>query len=164
MNLVTPDLGLFFWALLTFSLVFFVLSRVAWKPIMQALKERETSIEQALASAEKARQEMAKLTADNEKLLDEARIERDRILKTAQKAADELREAEKERTTKEVAKMLDDARRVIQSEKQQAVNEIKAQISVLSVDIAEKLLRQQLADKNAQQALAQQMVNDLKIN
>lgn len=164
MNLVTPELGLIVWQTITFLLILLVLSRFAWRPILNSLKEREQSIEQALASADKARQEMQNLQANNQKMLDEARVERDQMIKAAKKAADEYRAEEKDRTAKEINMMLEDAKRLIDSEKQAAVNEIKAQIAGLSIEIAEKILKKQLESKDVQKQFVSDLIQELKIN
>ncbi len=164
MNIVTPELGLLFWQTITFIILFLVLSRFVWKPIMDGLGEREKNIADALGKAEQARQEMQRLQNDNQKLLDEARAERDKILKSAQKTADELREDAKAKTTAEIAKMLDDARKLIDSEKKNAIDQIKAQMATLSVDIAETILKKELSQRETQKQLASDLIRDLKIN
>jgi len=164
MNLVTPALGLIFWQTLTFLIVLFLLSRFAWKPIMKALKDREASITDKLAAAEQAKQKMEAIEADNAKLLDEARIESNKIIKAAQQASEQLRQQEKEKTEKEIAKMLDDARKQIQSEKQAAVSDMKTQIASFSLEIAEKVLRKQLENPSTQQALVTEMIDEIKLN
>ncbi|HYG39918.1 MAG TPA: F0F1 ATP synthase subunit B [Cytophagales bacterium] len=162
--LVTPGLGLIFWSALTFLIVLFVLSKYAWRPILNAVKEREQSIDQALRSAEKARDDMAKLHAENEKLLDEARLERDKILKNAQVAATTIVNDAKTKASEEGSKILESARAAIQIEKQAALAEIKTQVATLSVQIAEKLLRKELNTEKAQQELVSEYVSDLKLN
>jgi F-type H+-transporting ATPase subunit b len=164
MNLVTPDFGLLFWQTITFVVLFFVLSKFVWKPIMDGLNAREKTISDALNQAEQARQEMQRLTNDNQKLLDEARAERDKILKTAQKTADEFREDSKAKTNLEVNKMLEEARKSIDSEKKNAIEQIKAQIASLSIDVAETILRKELSQKETQKQLVSDLVRDLKIN
>lgn len=164
MNLVTPDFGLLFWQTLTFIILFFVLSKYVWKPIMDGLGEREKNIADALGKAEQARQEMQRLNSDNQKLLDEARAERDKILKSAQKTADELREDAKAKTNLEVAKMLEDARKAIESEKKNAIDQIKSQMAMLSVDIAETILKKELSQKESQKQLVSELIKNLKIN
>lgn len=164
MDLFSPGLGLIFWQTVTFVVVLFLLSRYAWKPILNALKEREQSIENSLKQAEKARDEMQLLQAGNEKLLDEARLERDTILKSAQKTAHEIREEAKAKADAEFNKRLEEARRAIETEKQAAVAEIKKQIASMSVEIAETLLRKELEDKTKQEELVSNLIKELKIN
>jgi F-type H+-transporting ATPase subunit b len=162
--LVTPDLGLIFWSALTFLIVLFVLSKYAWKPILSAVKERELSIERALSQAEKARHDMAKLQAENEKLLDEARVERDKILKEATATAASIVSDAKTKASEEGNRILETAKAAINTEKQAALAEIKTQVATLSLQIAEKLLRKELSTQGAQQELVSDYISDLKLN
>lgn len=164
MDLISPSSGLIFWQLLIFLGVLFILGKFAWKPMLNALRERETSIEEALASAENAKREMAQLKADNEKLLVEARKERDNILKEASAAANHLREEAKAQASKETARMIEDARASIETEKQAALAEVKQQVAELSVQIAEKILRERLSNEQAQKEYVSKLVNDLNAN
>jgi F-type H+-transporting ATPase subunit b len=164
MNLVTPEFGLIFWQTVTFLVVLFVLSRYAWKPILNALKDREHSIDNALQEADKARKDMERLKADNEKLLDEARIERDKILKTAHQLAQETRDEAKVQAQKDVDKMLADARSTIQAEKNSAIADIKKQVAILSIEVAETILQRELESPEKQKQLAADLIKDLKIN
>jgi F-type H+-transporting ATPase subunit b len=164
MELVLPGLGLIFWQTIIFLIVLFVLTRFAWKPISTALKDREESIADALAQAELAKEEMKKLQANNEKLLDEARVERDKILKAAHKAAEETREDAKSKASTEVSKMLEDARKAIETEKQAALSAIKAQIATMSIEIAEALLKKELENPEKQKQLVADLIKDLKVN
>lgn len=160
MDLVTPGLGLIFWQTVTFLLVLFLLSKFAWKPIMSSLREREETIEGALRSAEQAKQEMLKLKADNEKLLDEARAERDIMMRKAQQNADAIVEEAKEKASAESSKIVENARLAIQSERQAALEDIRKQVATLSIEIAEKLLRNQLKEERAQRELVNQLVKE----
>ncbi len=164
MDLLTPGLGLIFWQLLGFLILLYVLGKFAWKPILGALHERESFIEDALATADRAKLEMAKLKADNENLLAEARRERDRILKDASAAAAQLREEAKEQTGKETARMIADAKASIETEKQAALADIKQQVAELSIRISEKILREQLNGEKAQKEYVSKLVNDLNVN
>ena len=164
MDLVTPQLGLIFWQLVVFCAVLFCLAKYAWKPILQALKDREKSIETSLLQAEKARNEMQQLQSSNQKLLDEARLERDKMLKAAQKTADDIREEGKKRTEVDIKRMLEEASRAIETEKQLALSEIKNQISTLSVDIAQKILKHDLAEPQRQEELVAGMIKELNFN
>ncbi|TAF66928.1 MAG: F0F1 ATP synthase subunit B [Cytophagales bacterium] len=163
MDLVTPGFGLIFWQTVVFLTIVLILSRVAWKPITQALKDRENSIADALASAEKARQEMQNLTASNEKLLDEARSERDKVLKDAYQVAETIRQEAKEKTAAEVNRMLDEARNAIQMAQQNAVADMKKQISIMSIEIAEKIIRTQLDNPQKQKELVESLVKDISL-
>ncbi|HEY4651039.1 MAG TPA: F0F1 ATP synthase subunit B [Pontibacter sp.] len=164
MDLVTPNFGLIFWQLVTFLIVLFLLTKFAWKPIMSALRERETSIEHALSAAEKAKLEMQGLKAENERLLAEARMERDKILKEATEAGNNLVESAKNKANEEGARMIAQAREAIENEKRAALAEVKNLAAALSVDIAERILRKELSDPQAQQALAQDYIREVTLN
>lgn len=164
MQLLTPELGLFFWQLVTFLLVVFLLTKYAWKPILQGIKKREAEINDALAAAEKAREEMQRISAENEKLLQEARVEKDQILKKAQETARQLVDEAKENAKKEANRMIEDARRIIESEKNAALSEIKEQIATLSVQVAERILKNQLSEEAKQKAYIEELLKDIKLN
>lgn len=164
MELVTPNFGLIFWQLVTFLIVLFLLTKFAWKPIMSALRERETSIENALSAAEKAKLEMQGLKAENEKLLAEARMERDKILKEASDAGNALVENARNKANEEGSRMIAQAREAIENEKRAAITELKNMAAALSVDIAERILRKELSDPQAQQALAQDYIREVTLN
>lgn len=164
MELVTPDIGLIFWMTLSFAIVLAILKKFAWKPILQGLKDREDSIKESLSSAEKARDEMAKLKSDNEQLLAEARLERDKIIKEALATASTIKEDAKTEASKISGKLIEDARSVISSEKQAALAEMKQQMASLSLEIAEKLLRKNLSNDKDQRELVDQFINDIKVN
>ena len=141
MDLVTPDIGLVFWTTLVFLIVLVILRRMAWKPILNAVNEREESIENALAAAEKAKEEVANLKADNERILQEARVERDSILKEAREMKDAIVAEAKEKATAEGEKMIASAQEAIDNQKQAALTELKNQVADLSIEIAERILR-----------------------
>lgn len=164
MELVTPDIGLIFWMTLSFTIVLAILKKFAWKPILQGLKDREDSIKESLASAENAREEMAKLQSDNEKLLEEARLERDKILKEALGTANNIMAEAKTDASKVSGKMIEDAKTLINSEKQAAIAEMKEQVATLSVEIAEKLMRRNLSDDKSQRELVDQFINEVNKN
>lgn len=164
MDLITPSSGLIFWQLLSFLGLLFILIKFAWKPMLAALDERESSIENALKAAETARNEMANLKAENEKLLADARSERDTILKKAQDASVRMIEEAKEDAVKTGAQMIENAKIVIETEKKAALADVKAQVAELSLDITEKLLRKNLSDDKSQKELVQGFVKELKLN
>ena len=164
MSLVTPGIGLIFWQLVTFLIVLYLLAKFAWKPIMKALHEREASIEDALSAAERAKLEIQSLKADNEKLLAEARLERDRILKEASDAGNALVEAAKAKANEEGARMITQAREAIENEKRAAITEVKNMAAALSLDIAERILRKELTNPDAQQALAAEYIREVTLN
>jgi F-type H+-transporting ATPase subunit b len=164
MDLLTPGTGLIVWQAIVFALLFLFLSKFAWKPILEALKERETSIQSALDSAEQAKMEMQQLKAANEEILKTAREERDKILKEARVAAQRINEEAKVEAGKQVDKMLAEARQSIQTEKQAALTQIKVQVAELALLISEKLIRKNLSEDKAQQELVQTYIKELKLN
>ena len=164
MDLILPSSGLIIWQLIGFLALLFLLMKFAWKPILAALDEREKSIEDALKSAEITRNEMANLKAENEKILEEAKIERDQMLLKATETAKQIVEEAKEKALAEGAKMIENAKVAIETEKKAALEEVKVQVGVLSLNIAEKLLKRNFADEKAQQALVEELVKDLKLN
>lgn len=164
MDLLTPATGLFFWQLVIFLGLFFVLAKYAWKPILSGLKEREESIQTALASAERAKQEMAALQAGNEKLLKEAREERDKILRDARAAAGILQDQIQNDAKKAADKMISDARAMINTEKAAALRDVKQQVALFSLQVAERLLKTKLADDKSQKDLIDTYIKDIKLN
>ena len=164
MELLTPGTGLIFWQVVIFLLLVFLLGKFAWKPIMQSLRNREESIQEALDSAVLAREEMNKLKADNEKLLDEARQERDKILKEAREVGVALKEEAKAEANATTEKMIADARAAIKTEKNAAMAEVRAQVASLALQISEKLLKENLSENKAQQALVDKYIEELNVN
>lgn len=164
MGLISPAYGTIFWMVLAFGLVFFILAKFAWGPILKGLKDREESINEALQAADAARKEMAALQADHEKIMKEARAERDVLMVEARKMRDEMLEAARSEAVKEGEKLLENARKLIESEKVSAIGEIKEQISALSVQVAEKILRKELSDITKSNALISDMLKDMKLN
>ncbi|MBM3177392.1 MAG: F0F1 ATP synthase subunit B [Bacteroidetes bacterium] len=164
MELLTPGTGLLFWQAVVFIALFLFLAKFAWKPILSSLKEREESIQQALASAEKAKNEMARLQSDNEKLLREAREERDRIIREARDASNKLIDQAQSEAKKSADRMLEDAKAVIQTEKQAALRDVKAQVAMFSIEIAEKLIRKNLSSDKAQKDLVEEFIKETKLN
>jgi len=164
MDLITPGFGLIFWQTLIFLVVLFVLGKFAWKPILKALQDREESIDEALKSAEKAKEDMANLKADNEKLIAEAKQERDMMLKDASRIGEELKDKAKEDAKVIGDKMIEDARSTIESEKDDALKQIKNQVAELSLLITEKLLKKNLSDDKSQQELIKRYMKDIKLN
>lgn len=164
MEIVTPELGLIFWQLVIFLLVLFLLAKFAWKPILTALRDREDSIDNALRMAEQAKLDMQNLKAGNEKLLADARHERDQMLKEGQAIANQIVEKAKADATEEANRIAQQARESIQQEKNQALAEVRNTAAQLSVDIAERLLRRELADPAAQQKLVDEYLKDVKLN
>ena len=162
--LVTPEWGLIFWTGLSFLILLFILGKFAWKPILNSVNEREGSIKKALAEAEEARKEMQNLQADNERILKEARAERESMLKDARDMKNKIVSDAKEAAQVEADKMIKQAQATIESEKKAAVADIKSQVADLSVEIAEKVIKEQLSNKDKQLKLVDDMLGDIKLN
>ncbi len=162
--MVTPEIGLLFWQLVVFLIVFLVLTTFVWKPIAGALKARESQISDALKAAEVAKEEMAQIKADNEYLLQEARIERDLLLKEALATANQIKEEAKAETSKIAERMIADAKVSIETEKKVALSEVKNLVAGLSLDIAEKILREKLSSDKAQKDLIDKFLKEVKVN
>lgn len=164
MDLVTPGLGMIVWSTLFFLILLFILGKFAWPAILSAVKARNESIKNALDAADRAKEEMAKLQADNEKILAEAKAERDALMREAKAMKDKLIAEAKEKATEEAAKLVKNARESIQREKTAALNEMKVQMASLSVEIAEKLLRRKLGDPKAQKELVDKLIREADLN
>lgn len=164
MDLLTPDIGLLFWTFISFAILFFILKKFAWKPIVKTVNDRENSIREALASADAAKREMQNLTADNEKLLKEARVERDAMMKEARELKTKLIADAKEEAKVEGAKMIANAQAAIQSEKKAAIADIKNQVASLSIEIAEKVVTEELSNKDKQLKLVSDLLGDATLN
>jgi len=164
MQLITPDIGLLFWMLIVFGTVLFVLTKYAWKPIMKGIHQRESTIEKALEAANEAKKEMLKLKAGNEQLLREAKDERDALMRDARKMKDAILDETHARAAEESQRILENARENIQFEKMAAINELKNQIAVISIEIAEKLIGKELEDREKQQLLTDKLLKEVKIN
>ena len=164
MELLTPKTGLLFWQLVIFIPFVFILIKFGWKPILASLKEREESIQKALDAAEKAKIEMTSLKSDNEKLLKEAREERDRVLRDAREAANRLHEEAQVAAKKNADKIIEDAKSIIQIEKQAALRDVKEQVAMFSLEISEKLMKKNLTEDKQQKELVDTLIKDLKLN
>lgn len=164
MELVKPDFGLVFWMTVSFLIVVFLMRKFAWGPILSSLKERETSIEEALNAARKAKEEVAGMKAENERILMEARNERDKILKEARETKDMIVNEARAKAQSEGDRLINIARETIQNEKMAAITELKNQVATLSIEIAEKVIRQQLSNDEKQKALVQDLLKDVKMN
>ncbi len=164
MELVTPSIGLLFWSALAFFILLFVLGKFAWKPITQALKEREDSIDEALKSAEVARLQLESLKTDNQRLLNEARVERDKLLKEANEIKDQILAKAKSDAKSEGDKMISAAKEAIEMEKVNAMNQLKTQVANLTVDLAEKILRKKMEDRSQQEVFVNDSLKNITLN
>lgn len=157
------SLGLFFWQTLLFVGILLLLAKYAWKPILAAIEERENTIKDSLEAAEKAKADMEAVQADNKRILKEARAERDALLAEAKKTSTQIVNDAKEAAKAEADKIAAAAQEAIQQEKNAAINDLKAQVAGLSVDIAQKVLQGELADQKKQEQLVEKLVNDIEI-
>jgi len=164
MGLVTPNPGTIIWMVIIFGITLFILRKFAWKPILNALKDRENSIANALSTADQARKEVEGLKADNEKIIREARKEKDIILKEAREIKDKMIEEAKAKAAFETQKSIEQARLQIEAEKIAAIGEIKQQVAILSVQIAEKIIRKELANKGEQEKMVNDILDGIKLN
>jgi F-type H+-transporting ATPase subunit b len=164
MGLLIPDFGLFFWTLLCFLIVLFILKKFAWGPIVKTLHERESGIADSIAAAEKVKEEMKQMQAQNEHLLIQAREERTLMLKEAKETKDKIIGEAKEQAKAEAGKIMDDTRLQIERQKNAAMTEVKNEIGKLAVEVAEKILRKQLTGQEAQQGYVQMLAEEIKLN
>ncbi len=164
MELIQPGLGLIIWMTLAFGILIWILGKFAWKPIMKALKERENSIDEALHAADRAREDMKKLKFDNEQLLAEAKEERDGILREARKIKEKILEEARQKANEEANRIVENAKDRIENEKMSAMTDLKNQIASLSIEIAEKILQQELSGDKQQEAYIQKLIDKISIN
>lgn len=164
MDLLLPHLGLIFWTLLSFLIVFFILKKFAWKQIIDGLNERESNIANSIASAEKVKAEMAKLKSENESLLQSAREERAAMLKEAKEIKDKMINDAKEEAKVQASKIINDANAAIHQQKMAALTDIKNQVGKMVVEISETILRRELSDKAQQEIYISKLAEDIKLN
>ena len=164
MELVTPAIGLIFWTTIVFILLIILLKKYAWKPILTAVNNRNESIEKALQTAEKAKVEMENLNADNERILTEARIERDGILKEAREIKNNIVNEAKVKAKKEADKILASSKEQIINEKMKALTELKNTVAEMSIEIAEKVLKSELSNKEKQEELVTNALKETELN
>jgi len=156
--------GLFFWQLFIFVGLILLLKKYAWKPILDAVNERESSIKDALQSAAAAKKEMEALQEDNQKVLKEARAEREALLKEARKTSANIVDQAKTEAQTEAQKILTQAQEAIENEKRAAVNELKNQVAIIAMDIAEKVVQKELENKDQQLKLVDQLLKETDLN
>jgi F-type H+-transporting ATPase subunit b len=164
MDLITPGFGLVFWTAITFLFLLLILKKFAWKPILGAVSDREEGIKKALASAENARKEMENLHADNERILKEARAERETLLKEARDIKVKMIEDAKGEAQTQANAIIEQAQAAIESEKKAAMAELKNHVAGLSIEIAEKVVRAELSNKDKQIQLVESMLGEAKLN
>ena len=163
-SLIEPGIGLIFWTTITFILLLVLLGKYAWKPILNAIKTREEGIEKALANAESALNDMRELKSANEVILNQARTERDNLLKEARETKEAIIAEAKQKANAESDRIMASAREQITNEKNAAVAELKNQVAVLSIEIAEKILKSELSNDEKQKALVNNLMKDVSLN
>lgn len=163
MSLVTPDIGLLFWMCLSFGVVVFLLGKYAWKPILNSVQQREASIEDALNEAKKMREDMARMSASNEEIMRQARAERETLLKEARDIRDKEIGDAKAKAKAEADAMLGRAREDIRNEKNAAITELRNQVAELSLQVAERILKEKLGDASAQKALVDKVMGEVDL-
>jgi F-type H+-transporting ATPase subunit b len=164
MDLLLPHLGLIVWTLLAFLVVLFILKKYAWGPILKGLNDRETNIAESIASAEKVKQEMAQLKGENEALLASAREERATMIKEAKLTKDKMIAEAKDEAKAAATKIITDANAAIQQQKMAAIIDIKNQVGKLVIEVSEKVLRRELANKPEQEQFINQLAQEIKLN
>jgi F-type H+-transporting ATPase subunit b len=164
MDLLIPEFGLLLWTLLAFLIVFFILKKYAWPAIVKGLQDRENSISESLASAEKVKNEMAQLKAENENLLAKAREERATLLKEAKETKDKIINDAKEEAKTAASKIIADAQASIQQQKNAALTDLKNQIGNLVIATSEKVLRKELSNKAEQENYIKTLAGEVKLN
>lgn len=164
MELLTPSFGLIFWTLLAFIIVFVILRKFAWGPILNSLGEREKTIADSLATAERVKREMAQLKSENEELMAKAREERGMMLKEARETKDRIINEAKEQAKVEANKIIAEAQQAINAQKMAALTDVKNQVGKLVIEVTEKVLRKQLATQEAQEAHIKDLVQEVNLS
>ncbi len=164
MELLTPSFGLIFWTLLSFIIVLVILKKYAWGPILSSLNEREKGIADSLETAERVKREMTQLKSENEELLAKAREERAAMLKDARDTKDRIVNEAKDQAKLEANKIISEAQQAIQAQKMAAITDVKNQLGKLVIEVTEKVLRKELANKEAQEEHIKGLVNEVKLN
>jgi F-type H+-transporting ATPase subunit b len=164
MQLLTPGFGLIIWTLLAFLIVFFILKKFAWKPILNSMNQREKGIADSLATAEKIKAEMSEMKSENEALLVKAREERAQMLKEAKETKDKIINDAKEQAKIETNKIIADAQSVIDQQKMAALTDLKNQVGTLVIEVSEKILRRELSNKQEQEKYIKQLAENVKLN
>ncbi len=164
MDLITPQFGLFFWNLVAFLIVFLILKKFAWKPILNSLNERESGIAESLATAERVKAEMSQLKSENEALLQSAREERAIMIKDAKTASDTMIAEAKDKAKAEYDKIVSDAQQAITQQKNAALIDVKNQVGALVIEVSEKIIRRELSNKSEQEKYIKDLANSVKLN
>jgi F-type H+-transporting ATPase subunit b len=164
MDLLIPSFGLIIWTLVAFLIVFFLLRKFAWRPILKSLKDRETTIADSLATAERMKAEMAQFKSENEALLAKAREERAQLLKEARDAKDKIINEAKDQAKIVASKIISDAQSAIHQQKMAALTDVKNQVGLLVIEVSQKVLRRELSNKAEQENYIRELTNEVKLN
>lgn len=164
MEIIRPEIGAIFWTILSFLIAWIILRQFAWKPILNVLRERDKSIKRALQSADSAKEEMKRLEAKNEEMVKEAKLERESLLNEAREQQSKILNEARENAKEETERMISKARKEIEAERKEAFSEMKNEIVDYSIQIAEKILRKELDNKEAQKEVAEQYIKDINTN
>jgi F-type H+-transporting ATPase subunit b len=164
MDLLTPSFGLIIWTLLVFVIVFFILKKFAWKPILNSLSEREKNISDAILSTEKVKEEMKQLKNENEILLTKAREERAIMMREAKETRDKIITEAKEMARQETSRIIADAQGAINQQKMAAITDLKNQVGNLVIEVSEKVLRRELGNKEEQEKYINQLADNIELN
>lgn len=164
MDLLTPSFGLIIWTLLVFLIVFFILKKFAWKPILDSLGEREKNISDAILSTEKVKEEMKALKSENEILLTKAREERAVMMREAKETRDKIITEAKEIARQETNRIIADAQGAINQQKMAAITDLKNQVGNLVIEVSEKVLRRELGNKEEQEKYINQLADNIELN
>ena len=164
MELLLPKLGMMFWTLIAFGIVFFILAKYAWKPIVGSLQERQNNIDDAILSAEKVRKEMSELKSENEELLAKAREERSQMMRDAKETRDSIIAEAREQAKDEMNKIVADAQAVIHQQKMAAITDLKNQIGNLVLEVSEKVIRRELKNQGEQEKYIQELTQNVELN
>lgn len=164
MEIINPGLGFIFWLSITFIILLFLLKKYAWKPITSAINTRNRAIDEAMSAAEAARAEMASLKSENEKILREAKLEKETIIKEAREMSAKIVAESKEKAQEEANKILQEAKKNILAERQIAMQDIKSEVAMYAVNIAEKILKKEMQQTTIQDKYLNDLVKDIDLN
>lgn len=164
MDLLSPDFGLIFWTVVVFLLTFLILAKFAWKPILKMLDAREKSIAESIESADRIKAEMSQMKSEHEQMLIEAKVERSRILKEAKEAKDQIIAEARDQAKVEARKIIEEAQVAINNQKMAALTDVKNQVGNLALEVAEKILRKELSNKEVHQHYIRQLAEEIRLN
>ena len=162
--MISFDPGLIIWTTIIFTLLLIVLRKFAWKPILNSVDDRNKKIQEALEAADKAKEEMKLLNADNERIISEAKLERDTLLKEAREIKQKIITEAKDQAIDEADKIIISAKEQINNNKMKAITELKNQVAELSIEMSEKILKDELSDTKKQKELVSAALKQRELN